>query len=54
MHCDKIQVNIGNMNIMEKESNFAKIKKPKILNVIKFSQNDHKESALTEKCAKRM
>jgi len=28
-------------------------KKPKILNVIKFSQNDHKESTLTEKHAKK-
>ena len=28
-------------------------KKPKILNFIKFSQNGHKESALTEKRAKK-
>jgi len=31
----------------------TKEKKPKILNFIKFSQNGHKESALSEKRAKK-
>jgi len=31
----------------------TKEKKPKTLNFIKFSQNGHKESALTEKRAKK-